>query len=72
MDNLGPVVRLAGVGFYIGFCIVGGVFCGLWLDGKLDTQPVFALVGLFLGLILAFWGVFKMLLPLINKKRERR
>jgi ATP synthase protein I len=72
MDNLGPVVRLAGVGFYIGFCIVGGVFSGLWLDGKFDTQPIFLIIGLILGLILAFWGVFQMLLPLVNKKRERR
>ncbi|MBN1190737.1 MAG: AtpZ/AtpI family protein [Dehalococcoidales bacterium] len=72
MNNWGPVVRLTGVGFYIGFCIVGGVFGGLWLDGKFDTQPVFTLTGLFLGLILTFWGVYQMLLPLINNKKERR
>jgi ATP synthase protein I len=72
MYNWGPVVRLAGVGFYIGFCIIGGVFGGLWLDGKFDTQPIFMLVGLILGLVLAFWGVYQMLIPLLNNKRERR
>jgi ATP synthase protein I len=72
MYNWGPVIRLVGVGFYIGFCIVGGVLGGLWLDGKFQTQPIFLLTGLILGLILAFWGVYQMLLPLINNKRERK
>ena len=72
MNNWGPVIRLVGVGFYIGFCIVGGVLGGLWLDGKFDKSPIFTLIGLILGLILAFWGVYQMLLPLINNKRERR
>ena len=72
MNNWGPAIRLAGVGFYIGLCIVGGVLGGLWLDGKFDTQPIFTMIGLILGLILAFWGVYQMLLPLINNKRKRR
>jgi ATP synthase protein I len=72
MYNWGPVVRLVGVGFYIGFCIVGGVLCGLWLDGKFNTQPIFTLVGVILGLVLASWGVYQMLLPLLKNKKEGR
>ena len=72
MYNWGPVVRLAGVGFYICFCIFGGVFGGLWLDGKFNTQPIFMIIGLVCGLVLAFWGVYQMLLPLLNNKKERR
>jgi ATP synthase protein I len=72
MYNWGPVIRLAGVGFFICLCLFGGVFGGLWLDGRFDTQPIFTLVGLVFGLVLAFWGVYQMLLPLLNKKREGR
>jgi ATP synthase protein I len=71
MTNWGPVVRLIGIGFYIGFCLVGGVAAGLWLDGKFSTQPVITIAGLVLGLILASWGVYQMLLPFLNKKERR-
>jgi ATP synthase protein I len=73
MDKWSPALRLIGLGFYIGICIVAGILGGLWLDSKFNTQPIFLLVGLILGLILAFWGTYQMILPLINNnKRERR
>jgi ATP synthase protein I len=74
MDKWGPAIRLIGVGFYISACIVAGVLGGLWLDGKFETKPIFLLVGLIIGLIAAFWGVYQMLLPILNdsNKRERR
>ena len=56
--------RLVGVGFYIVLCIVGGVFGGIALDGRFGTSPVLTLVGLILGLVLAFYGVYQMLIPL--------
>ena len=71
MDKWGPAIRLIGVGFYIGFCIVAGIVVGLWIDGKFDTRPIFTIVGLMLGLISAFWGVYRMLLPLLNNKDKR-
>jgi ATP synthase protein I len=73
MDKWGPAVRLIGIGFYISACIVGGIVGGLWLDQKLDTKPIFLLVGLILGLILAFWGVYQMIVPMVNNnKKDRR
>jgi ATP synthase protein I len=74
VDRWGPAVKLIGVGFYICACIVGGALGGLWLDKKFDTQPILILIGLVLGLILAFWGVYQMLIPIIkdsNKKEKR-
>ena len=64
------VLRLIGVGFYIGGSIVLGVVFGLWLDSRLDSS-IWVIVGLFLGLLIAFWGVYRMLLPLISSKREK-
>jgi len=50
---------------------VGGVVGGLWLDNKFDTKPILVILGLILGLIVAFYGVYRMLLPLIRNKRDR-
>jgi len=71
MSRWGAALRLIGVGFYIGGCIVLGVLVGLWLDSKLNTQPILVIVGLVLGLLMAFYGVYQLLLPLIGNKRGK-
>ncbi len=73
MDKWGPAIKVLGVGFYILACIIGGILGGLWLDNKLNTKPIFLLVGLVLGLVVASWGVYQMLIPLIkDNKKDRR
>lgn len=71
MNKRVAAFRLIGVGFYIGGCIVGGLLVGLWLDSKFNTSPILVIVGLLVGLFLAFYGVYQMLLPLLNNKREK-
>ncbi|MFP4641182.1 MAG: AtpZ/AtpI family protein [Dehalococcoidia bacterium] len=62
------VASFLGIGSYIGICIVGGVWVGVWLDDVTDKAPLFTILGLFLGLILAFWGVYRMILPVLKNK----
>ena len=71
MSRWGAALRLVGVGFYVGGCIVLGVFAGLWLDSKLDTRPILVIVGLVFGLLIAFYGVYRLLLPLMGDKGEK-
>ncbi len=61
-------LRLTGVGFFIGGCIVGGTLAGWWLGGN---KPLFMIVGLFIGLVVAAYGVYRMLLPLLGNKRGK-
>ena len=73
MDKWIQGIKLIGVGFYICACIIGGALAGMWLDSKFDTKPILILIGLILGLVIAFWGVFQMLMPIIkeyNRKKE--
>ena len=70
MSRWGAALRLVGVGFYIGGCVVLGVFGGHWLDSKLDTS-LFWIIGLILGIAVAFYGVYQLLLPLIGNKRGK-
>ena len=59
--------RLVGLGWYIGICIFLGIIGGIWLDNKLNSRPVFVIVGLLLGIVIAFYGVYKMILPNFGK-----
>lgn len=71
MSKWRAAMRLLGVGFYIGVCIVLGVVGGLWLDSRLNTEPILVIVGLLLGVVVAFYGVYRMLLPFTGNKRDR-
>lgn len=67
MDRWTAALRLTGIGFYIVACILLGIFVGLWLDGKLGTSPLFIILGLLVGLGIAGYGVYRMIMPLIDK-----
>jgi len=71
MNRWAAALRLTGIGFYIVACILLGVFAGLWLDGKLDTSPLFIILGLVLGLGLAVFGVYRLIRPLMTDKQDR-
>ena len=67
MKRLEAAFRLLGMGWYVGASIFLGVVGGLWLDKKLHSSPAFVIVGLLLGIVVAFYGVYKMILPNIYK-----
>ncbi len=71
MKRWEAALRLVGVGWYIGICIVSGVLGGLWLDNKFNTKPILVILGLILGIVIAFYGVYRMILPNINKKQNK-
>ena len=71
MQRWAAALRLVGVGFFVGGSIVLGVVAGLWLDNKFNSGPIWVIVGLFLGLAIAFYGVYRMLLPLMNNKQDK-
>ena len=64
MSKWVPALRLTGMGFFIGVCIAGGALAGWWLGSK---KPLFMILGLFIGLVVAFFGVYQMLKPLYKK-----
>ena len=71
MNRWHPALQLTGIGFYITTCIVGGIVVGLWADSKLNTQPLLMIGGLVLGLVVAIYGVYRMIRPLMNDKQDR-
>lgn len=54
------------MGWYVALCIVLGVLGGVWLDKKIGTPPLFILIGTLLGVVVAFYGIYKMVVPLLQ------
>jgi len=62
--------KLIGIGWYIALCLGGGAVGGYFLDKHLDTSPVFTLILLTFGLFVAFFGIYRMISPLLKEAKE--
>jgi ATP synthase protein I len=68
MNRWLPAVRVTGIGFYIATCIVGGTLAGWWLGSK---RPLYMIIGLLVGLVIAVYGAYRMIRPLINNSQDK-
>lgn len=61
------------LGIEIVLCILFGVFGGRWIDGKLDTEPVFIILGFVFGLGAAGKALLRTLKEMkeVTAKEER-
>jgi F0F1-type ATP synthase assembly protein I len=64
-NRVPAAVSLLGIGWFFAVSIIGGILGGLLLDGWLDTKPLFSILGLVLGLAVAFYGGFRALMRVI-------
>lgn len=71
-SGFGLATRLLGLGWHIALSTVLGTLGGSWLDEKFDTRPIFTMVGLVFGLLLAWYGAFKLVKPLLSPKKDAR
>lgn len=60
--RLTAAMSLLGIGWYFAVSIIGGILGGWLLDGWLGTEPLFTLIGLALGMVIAFYGGLKALM----------
>lgn len=62
---MGTVLRLVGIGWYVGICIGGGATAGLLLDRRLDLTPILTLVGIIVGIVVAGIGMYRMVMAVL-------
>ena len=43
---------------------------GHWLDGKINSSPLWLIIGLFLGIAVAALGVYNMIKPFIQEAKK--
>lgn len=68
MEKWIPALRMTGIGFYIATCIMGGTLIGWRLGGK---RPLFTIIGLVAGLVIAVYGAYRMIMPLIKNNQDK-
>ena len=66
----GAIVRLVGIGWYVGICIGVGAWGGLWADDRFGFSPMLTLVGIAVGLVLALAGMIRMLMAVLRYVSE--
>ena len=59
----GPLRFLFTIGWYVALSLLIPTGIGYWLDspGMLNKHPLFTLIGLGLGTVVAFYGLYRML-----------
>jgi uncharacterized protein YneF (UPF0154 family) len=68
------VFRFVGIGWYIALCILLGTLGGRWLGQKLNSnssEVIFTLLGLGVGVIVAFFGVYRLLKPIMSNNQDK-
>ena len=69
-SGLPLALRLLGLGWYIAGSIILGTGGGLWLDRQLGTLPLFTLLGVLGGSVVAFYGVYRLVSPLMKNENQ--
>ncbi len=67
MDRRLVALHLTGLGWYVAACIAAGAVGGVWLDKLTGLKPLFTLLGVLWGTAAAFYGLYKMVRPLLNR-----
>ena len=62
--------QFTGIGWYIAAAIVAPTLFGVWVDGKVGTAPLLLLIGLLLGVVVAFYGTYRMALGFLAGSRN--
>ena len=62
----------AGVGIQFAAAIIAFLFAGQWLDNRIDTKPVFTILGVFLGAGAAFYNMYRKITAAQKKDDEAR
>jgi len=66
--------RFVGIGWYIAACILLGTLGGRWVGQQLDfssSEVIFTILGLFLGLLVASLGIYRMLRVIVSDKETK-
>ena len=65
-------LRLTGLGWYVVVAVIGGTLGGRALDSWLNTGPGLTIAGLLLGILVAGFGINRMISPILANSRAVR
>ncbi len=62
--------QLTGIGWYLASAIVAPTLGGVWLDQLSGTSPLFVLLGILFGVVVAFYGTYRMVASFLLGSRD--
>ena len=62
-------LRLTGMGWYVVVAVIGGTVGGRALDNWLNISPILTIAGLLLGILVAGFGIKRMISPILTDSR---
>ena len=62
-------LRLTGMGWYVVVAVIGGTVGGRALDNWLNINPILTIAGLLLGILVAGFGIKRMISPILTNSR---
>lgn len=65
-------LRMAGAGVQFAACLVGGLYCGQWLDRRFGSAPVFLYAGVAVGAIGGFTALYRQFMRITREDEEAR
>jgi len=70
--SLGAAAKYAGVGFQLVGSILLFLYLGRWVDRRVGTEPLFLLLGVFIGLAASIYSVYRSLMADQRREDERK
>ena len=69
-----PLGFLFTVGWYVAFSLIIPTGIGYWFDRpeKLDSSPLYTLIGFGVGTVIAFYGLYRMLRRFYNEQKAQQ
>ena len=68
-NTLYSLGKMGGFGWFISLTIIIFTFIGHMIDQKIQTLPLFTILGILLGLLVSIIGMRKLLINLIKTKK---
>ena len=68
----GPLRFLLTIGWYVALSLLIPIGIGYWLDHHFERTPLFIFIGLGIGTVIAFYGLFRMLRQYRAEQEELR
>jgi len=59
------------IGVVVSVITISFIYSGYYLDKQLDKSPIFVILGALFAFIFSMYGVYRLVLPIANRKEKK-